>query len=203
MWFMKDIVFPRNNEEDFIILAKKLEFKELIFVYTSKNQFYKKKCDIKIHNAILTDEKRIEKELMTFVKNPKDARLAFEKSKPSCVFDLELQRRDFIHQRGSGLNHIMARLAAQNDVKIGFSFSTILNASPVDRSKVIGRVKQNIMLCRKYKVKTVVASFASNPLEMRSAKDLISFFTVLGMHPKEAKDSLNRSFKKKAIVELA
>ncbi|MBN1644493.1 hypothetical protein JW851_00435 [Candidatus Woesearchaeota archaeon] len=200
---MKDIVMPDNNERDFIVMAKKLGFNELVFLYNSKNQFYRGKSDIKISNALITNEKRVQKDFLTFVKNPDDARFAFEKSKPNCVFDLELQKKDFIHQRGSGLNHIMAKLANQNSINIGFSFSSILNASPIQRSRIIGRIKQNIKLCRKYKVKTVIASFAVNPFDMRSFNDLISFFTVLGMHPKEAKDSLNCSFKKKSIVELA
>ena len=43
---------------------------------------------------------------------------------------------------------------------------------------------------KKYKVKTLIASFASDPYGMRAPNDLASFFVSLGMHPKEAKDSL-------------
>jgi hypothetical protein len=188
---MIDIVFPGNDEKEFIAMAKKLGFKGLIFVYADKNKFYKAKSDIKIHNALLTTEKKVQKDFFCFIKGPEDARYAFEKSRPACIFDLELQRKDFMHQRGSGLNHIMARFANNNDIKIGFSFSTILNSAPVLRSKILGRIKQNIKLCRKYKVKTVIASFARSPFDMRSPENLVSFFTVLGMHPKEAKDSVN------------
>ena len=49
---------------------------------------------------------------------------------------------------------------------------------------------QNVRFCRKYKVNTVIASFASKPEEMRSAHDLISFGISIGMHPKQAKESL-------------
>lgn len=200
---MKDIVLPHNNEKDFIAMAKKLGFKELIFLYVNKNMFYKGKSDIKISNALLADEKKVQRDINTFVKNPEDARFVFEKARPVCVFDLELQKKDFMHQRGSGFNHIMAKFANSNNIAVGFSFSTILNAQPINRSKIIGRIKQNIKLCRKHKVKTVIASFTNNPLEMRAPKDLMAFFTVLGMHPREAKDSLKQVFKKKLIVELA
>lgn len=194
---------PLKNEKDFINMAKKLGFKELIFLYVQKNMFYKKKEDIKITNYLIADEKKVQKDIRTFVKSPKDPRFAFEKSRPMCVFDLELQKKDFMHQRGSGFNHIMAKHANKNNICVGFSFSTILNADSVNRSKIIGRIKQNIKLCRKYKVNTVIASFAVNPWDMRAPKDLLTFFSVLGMHPREAKDSLNLSFKKKSLVELA
>lgn len=194
---------PKNNEKEFIDMAKKLGFKELVFLYIHKNMFYKGKQDIKITNALIADEKKTQKDINTFVKNPKDARLAFEKARPICVFDLELQKRDFMHQRGSGFNHIMAKFANLNNIHVGFSFSTILNASKLQSARIIGRIKQNIMLCRKYKAKTVIASFTANPFDMRAPKDLIAFFTTVGMHPKEAKDSINRSFKKKLKIELA
>ena len=45
---------------------------------------------------------------------------------------------------------------------------------------------KNIMLCRKYKVKTVTASFAENPFGMRSPYDVMSLFKNLGMGHKEA-----------------
>lgn len=194
---------PYKNERDFIVMAKKLGFKELIFLYINKNMFYKDKSEIKITNALITDEKKVQKDFNTFVKSPKDARFVFEKARPVCVFDLELQKKDFMHQRGSGFNHVMAKFANNNNIHVGFSFSTILNASKLQSARIIGRIKQNIKLCRKYKVKTVIASFANNPIDMRAPKDLISFFTTLGMHPKEAKDSIKRTFKKKSKIELA
>ena len=39
---------------------------------------------------------------------------------------------------------------------------------------------QNIDLCRKYKVKMLIASFAKDPSGMKSPHDLISLFKVLG-----------------------
>ncbi len=85
----------------------------------------------------------------------------------------------------------VARLAKKNDVAIGFSFNSVLNSSGMLRAQIIGRMQQNISLCRKYKNKTVIASFARNPYEMRAPGDLMAFFVAIGMHQKEAKDGLN------------
>src|SRR3989338_6580410 len=59
-------------------------------------------------------------------------------------------RKDFMHQRNSGLNHVLCALAKENNVAIGFSFSSILHAEK--RAVLLGRIMQNILLCRKYKI---------------------------------------------------
>jgi len=87
----------------------------------------------------------------------------------------------------------MCRFARENNVAIAFPFCSLLNAKM--RARLVGRIKQNIMLCRKFKVTTVIASFAKNPYEMRSPKNLMSLFVTLGMHPKEAKDGVTAAEK--------
>lgn len=102
-------------------------------------------------------------------------------------------QNDKLASRNSGLNQVLCKLANANKIAIGFSFSDLLNTK--ERSKVIGRWAQNIRLCRKYKVKMVLASFANNKWEMRSPKDLFSLALAMGMTGKEANEALN--FKKK------
>ncbi len=98
-------------------------------------------------------------------------------------------KKDFMKSRNSGLNQVLCKIAKKNDVAIGFSFNEILKSSR--RSLLIGRMRQNIKLCRKYKVRMVFASFAKSLYEMRGAKDLFSLAQVLGMSPGEAKKALN------------
>ena len=86
---------------------------------------------------------------------------------------------------------MLCKLAKKNNIAIGFSFNEILKSK--EKSKLIGRMMQNIKLCRKYKVKMVFASFAKNKFEMRAVKDLLSFCRVLGMTPREAKSALNQA----------
>jgi len=104
---------------------------------------------------------------------------AIEKLKPDVIFSFEDHaRKDFIHQRASGFNHILCKSAKDNDVIIGFSLSSILNVE--NKHEILGRIMQNMKLCRKFKVKMLIASFAQDPLGMRSSHDLISLFKVLG-----------------------
>ena len=50
-------------------------------------------------------------------------------------------------------------------------------------------------LLRKYKVKCAIASFAREKYDLRNSSDIISLGKVMGMTPKEAKDSLNYIYK--------
>jgi len=93
------------------------------------------------------------------------------------------KRHDAMHQRDSGLNHVLCALAKEHHVAIGFSFVAVLHAQ--NRAKLLGRMMQNIKLCRKYKVRIVIGSFAKEQSDARNVKDMQSFFRVLGMTGKE------------------
>src|SRR3989344_7408011 len=62
-------------------------------------------------------------------------------------------QNDKLSSRNSGLNQVLCKLAHDNKIAIGFSFSEILKSK--ERSVLIGRIMQNIKLCRKYKVRIV------------------------------------------------
>ena len=193
-----DIVFPESNEQEFIKIAEALGYSKLYFIYPfSKLKDIKQieSKQVKIETGIITDIKGLSKanKQSQFVLFRGSNRSVFEKASASIIFDLETeQHQDFMHQRNSGLNHVLAKLAHDSSIAVGFSFSSLLKAkSPELKARLIGRISQNIRLCRKYKVNTRIASFASSPYQMRSPHDLIALFSLLGMHPAEAKDALN------------
>ena len=198
-----DVVFPDNNEDEFISIASKLGYNALCFAYkfgSNTNGKYtesiknrKDNAKIKLYFGILANFNEINKAKnnagLVFARGSEKNREVLESSKADILFDLETQSRgDFLHHRASGLNHVLCSLANKNRKIIGFSFSSVLNSR--NRAQMLGRISQNIKLCRKYKVRTLIASFAGNPYEMRSPYDLMSLFEVLGMHHKEAKESL-------------
>lgn len=96
----------------------------------------------------------------------------------------EGSERDFMHSRGSGLNQVLCKLAKQNKVAIGFSFNKILNTDGIRRALILGRMMQNVKLCRKYKVRMVIVNHTAE-LSERAEGDLRSVGVCLGMHPKE------------------
>lgn len=104
----------------------------------------------------------------------------FENKRIDLVIGLEsIEDKDDLHYRKSGLDHVLCNLANKHGISVGFSFADVLNAK--DKGKIIGRMMQNIMLCKKYKVNVVVASFARDKYDMRIAKDLEAFGRVIGI----------------------
>lgn len=192
-----DIVFPKNNEHEFIAMAKKLGYSKLCFVYDDPEKIKEARKKYKDNSLIIfgvigtyrTIPKVRNTADLVIVESSDSDRKLLENSEEIILVNVEeTKKSDFMHQRASGLNHIMCSLAHKNDITLAFSFSKILNAPK--RAELLGRIKQNIKLCRKYKVKTRIASFAETPYEMRSPRDLIDFFSNLGMHQGDAKKSL-------------
>ena len=85
--------------------------------------------------------------------------------------------KDFMKFRNSGLNQVLCKLANKNKVAIGFNFDDVLNSD--DRVSLLGKMMQNVKLCRKYKVKMIV--FGKD----RSEKDLKCFGSILGIQASE------------------
>ncbi|MBU2560911.1 MAG: hypothetical protein KKD17_01340 [Nanoarchaeota archaeon] len=196
---MNDFVFPKGNEPEFIEIAEKLGIASLCFVYDTPKDIseFQKKTRVKLSTAILCkpeDVKKYKGKFLTIVRAPDDQmqlRHIIEKIRPDILFNLEFHRRkDFLHHRASGLNHILAVLAKEKGVAIGFNFSALVSASPRDRALFLGRMMQNIVFARKFKFRTVIASFAESPWQMRAGQELGSFFVGLGMAAVEVHTAL-------------
>jgi len=179
---MMDIVFPNNNEHNFIEIASKLGYTSLCFVYCLKD-FQNKLLEpsINLKYGVICSEKDIAKAKkltdLIFVKSSENPRHLVESNKNITIFDFEQNpKKDMFTQRRSGLNHILCDLAVKNNITIGFSFNSLLKADIKQRNVLLGRMSANLDLCKKYKNKVIFASFTEDPYEMRSYKDLKTFF---------------------------
>jgi len=199
-----DIVIPNNNEQSFVDMALNLGYSKLYFLYEfQEGESFKSKIKklkefssekIEIELIIIVSKNKIEKARQfgkIIVKAESENRFFFEKKK-LMIFGLESSKiDDFIFYRNSGLDQILCKLAVKNNNIVCFSFNSILNTEKYERAKIFGRIMQNIWLCRKYKVKTLIASFAAKPSEMRALHDLASLFQIIGIHPSEAQKAMN------------
>lgn len=195
---MFDIVIPNGNEDAFVATAKKLGYRGLIFAYASKQAADRAPPvdGIIAKKAVLAEPRQArplrQQGMLTLVHSSDQDRSILEQGAADVLFGLEhAQPKDYMHQRGAGLNQVLCALAHKNKTAIGFSVADILAAHGSERAKILGRMTQNIEVCRKYKVKIIIASFARDPWQMRSAHDLQSLFVTLGMHAAEAKTAFS------------
>jgi len=159
-----DIVFPNGNEKKF--LEKK---EDVRFIYPFKKGFSSEQPF-----GFLTTKKL---DQFTLHKSTGNDRPVFERG-VSMIYDLELDgRKDFIFQRNSGMNHILARLAHRKGMAVGFNFNSFLGSKR--KAELMGRMQQNVRLCEKYGVDFEVASFAKTPSEVIENTYLKSFERIL------------------------
>jgi RNase P/RNase MRP subunit p30 len=185
-----DIVFPDNNEGEFLRLAEKLGYAKLIFVYDYRKGFKPgplKSDAVEVTIGILAAPKNVAsaKKLTDLVltKSSDSDRYVIEKLRPNMILELENQsRRDSLHARNSGLNQVLCALLHKNNIAVGISLSMLFGASGSRRILLLGRVMQNFRLCQKYRVRVVLASFAGRPYEMRNPHDILAFGEILGLH---------------------
>jgi RNase P/RNase MRP subunit p30 len=171
-----DILIPNDNEEALIAMAKKLGYSEIIFLYKKPldKSFSDKKIVIKkaFYSESIKDFDKV-KDFDLFFAPAK--REFFESKKPFFLTDAEIiDYKDSFHQRRSGLDEVMANLAFEKEKTVVFNIS-LFSGSDI----VFGRMMQNARLCRKYNVKTLIASFAKNPLELRAPKDIEGLKRIL------------------------
>lgn len=188
-----DIVIPNNNEEEFILMASRLGYNALCFLNSfddylaNAGKFEAAGKKIKICRGIIANIKDVDKihaklggkKAFIAIKSSGNDRELIEKSRANLIFSIEEDpRKDFMHQRAAGLNHILCKLAKEHKVIIGFSLGSILNSG--SKHIIMGRMMQNLKICKKFNVRTIIASFAQTPYEMRAPHDLCALFGVLG-----------------------
>jgi RNase P/RNase MRP subunit p30 len=101
-----------------------------------------------------------------------------------ALIDLELDsRRDNLHHRSSGLDSTSAKLCARSNVLVLVNLANLRSLDPV----FLGRVQQNILLCRKHGAPLGVVSSAKTEGELPNERDVQSLLVTLGASPGEAK----------------
>lgn len=81
-------------------------------------------------------------------------RKILEKEKIDILLIRTTDRKDKMKQRDSGFNQILAKLAKKKNVTIGINLSEIIYAkTEKEKSRTLARIRQNIKLCAKNKVK--------------------------------------------------
>ena len=106
------------------------------------------------------------KEIIFSSDNDELNRKVMEKESITVLLLNQKNRKDRMKQRDSGFNQVLAKIAKKNGVVLGINLDEIIASKKEEKAKIIGRVKQNVKLCNKNKLKMVFIS-----LESKHAKD--------------------------------
>lgn len=106
-------------------------------------------------------------------------RKAAEDSRVDIILHPEKGRKD------SGVDHVIAEKAAENNVAIGFDFRQ-LQTSKKTRSHVLKHWSRNLMLCDKFDTPYIITTGAEEKYGLRAPRDLASIIGSLGYSGKDA-----------------
>ena len=103
-------------------------------------------------------------------------RKILEKEKIDILLLNQAGRKDKLKQENSGFNQVLAKIAKKNNVTIGINLDEIINVRGKRKAEILARIKQNIKLCNKNKIK--MKFIGQKP---RDIYDLKALGLVLGM----------------------
>jgi len=106
---------------------------------------------------------------------------------------LDILSRPYYKRRDCGINHVLAKEAARNDVAIELNVCDVLRARPPLRSKIMAHFQEIIKLQRKFKFPLIMGSGAVSIYDMRNPRDLIAFSQCFGLNKKEANLALSHN----------
>ncbi|MDV0447298.1 hypothetical protein MsAg5_11810 [Methanosarcinaceae archaeon Ag5] len=177
-----------SNLSDLSKLSSKLSFYSGVEMspsstgdLTSQMQKFRKKADfLSVRSA---DEKII--------------RAAVESNHIDLINPISISVRDNGYGRGSSyntaigqINHIVAKLAADNHLAFGFDLFPFLQTRGFRRSKLLAGVFEMIPILQKYDVPILVFSGAKSVYDLRDSYALVAFGKLLGLSEADAKKAV-------------
>lgn len=101
---------------------------------------------------------------------------------------MDVLSRPYYKRRDSGMNHVLAKEAARNNVAIELCFADVLHNHLKYRANLISSFKEILMFHRKFKFPLILTTDSRSIYDIRSTRDITSFFKSIGFTDKEIYD---------------
>ncbi len=145
--------------------------------------------DEKTARAIIASlkQKKFKNKIGVFAQDNKFNRRAIETLNIDYLLFSEFKnKKNTLKQRDSGLNHVIAKEAAQKNIAIVIEISRLRKQNQREQAETISKIIQNIKICRKAKCKIKIYD-----LDKKSNNyDLKAFATSLGMSSQQTKNAV-------------
>lgn len=109
----------------------------------------------------------------------------------NCLENIQVDvlSKPYFKRYDSGLNHILAREAKDNNVAIELVFNDILKSYLGPRSKILANFRDIYKLHRKYEFPLILSSGAQSVFDIRTVMDFKAVFTQTGLTNLEVENS--------------
>lgn len=113
---------------------------------------------------------------------------------------IDVLSRPYYKRNDCGINHVLSKEAFKNHVTIELSFRDVLTNFLSYRSKVLSHFRDIIQLQRKFKFPLIISTSSEDVFDIRSPRDIASFFRQLGLSDEELENAFYRT--PKSIVDF-
>lgn len=107
---------------------------------------------------------------------------------------LENPRVDILNHpafdRSNGLNQVLVKAAAENDVAIGLTLRPLLHSRGPRRVRLLSDLRANLDLARKYDVSLLLSSDAMSCFDLRSPMETLALAEICGLEEDEAIEAI-------------
>ena len=86
-------------------------------------------------------------------------RMILENKKVDMLVLSHKDKKDRLKQRDSGLNHVLCKIARQNDITLAINLEELRCGGKKERAEILSRIIQNIKLMKKAKNKVKLINF--------------------------------------------
>jgi RNase P/RNase MRP subunit p30 len=184
--------------------AKRLGYNGIALIQSSKN--YNKPDNIPIE-----DDFKIWSGVEIYAKNPEDLRKKVQKFRESNNVlvvnggDIKVNRaacedprvdilaHPYKNRRDSGINHVLAKKASENNVAIELSINSLIKTRLSTRAKILSQFRQILKLYRKFNFPLILTSNAYSTYDLRTPEDIAALAGCLEMTHNEIIDSLSKN----------
>lgn len=196
-----------SSLEQLASTAKELEYSGICFAEYFKNYYQAKNLYEQIGKIrknvgmeiFLGFEARSRKELdnLSAIRRKFDVLLVrggdLELNRSACETpEVDILTHPEYERFDSGLNHVLVKLAAKNNVAIEMNFREILITSKGTRSRALSSIENNIRLAKKFHAPVILCSGAISHFELRSPECMVSIANQLGLELNEARNSVSK-----------
>jgi len=90
-----------------------------------------------------------------------------------------------------GVNHVLANLAKENNVAVGFELQPLMFSHGRQRTELFGRMLECAKFVRKARAPFIISSGSQMPMDMRDCGELTSFGRLLGFQDDVIKKAMS------------
>ncbi|MDK2876397.1 MAG: ribonuclease protein subunit [Archaeoglobaceae archaeon] len=128
------------------------------------------------------------KELREKLRRIENAIVAVDCTSETCRYAVMRKKVDIIlDSERRELDYATIKLASEKDVAIEFGLSKFLKTKGMRRSLLFARLSQEVKVVKKFNTPFIISSSAENIYQLRTRKQIETFFSYFGLDVKKAR----------------